>query len=221
MTTTSLISHADFIRTETELMATPLVPELRLHLAEDPRGIFDRADLHVDSGLGARPYWAFAWPGGQALARYLIDNPQRVAGRSVLDLGSGSGIGAIAALKAGASSALAADIDPIADVAARLNAEANGVVLETTTEDLLAAPIRWQVILIGDLVYEPDLKLRVGRFLETARKAGATVLYADRTSARRPDVDLVLLKEYEAPMVPPLVEDFIERARVWELASKR
>lgn len=221
MTLIERIDHERFIRAETTLVSPPLVPELRLHLASDARGIFERADEHVDSGLGARPYWAFAWPGGQAMARYLIDNPSIVAGRNVLDIGAGSAIGSIAALKAGAASALAADIDPLAVVACRLNAAANSVALRTTGEDLLASPIRWDTILIGDLVYEPDLKLRVGEFLKSARRAGARVIYADRTTARRPDVDLRELQEYEAPLTPALVDTFVERARVWELAGTR
>lgn len=221
MTLIERIDHEHFIISETSLAAPPLVPELRLHLARDARGIFERADAHVDSGLGARPYWAFAWPGGQAMARYILDNPSLVAGRTVLDIGAGSAIGAIAALKAGASSALAADIDPLAVVACRLNAAANGCDLRTTSEDLLGAPIRWDTILIGDLVYEPDLKLRVGEFLKSARRAGARVIYADRTTARRPDVDLRELGEYEAPLTPALVDNFVERARVWELAGAR
>ncbi|NOU05160.1 MAG: hypothetical protein HOO99_03150, partial [Hyphomicrobiaceae bacterium] len=127
----------------------------------------------------------------------------------------------IAAMKAGAKLALAADIDHLAESAARLNATLNDVRIETTHDDLLSSPITWpttwDVILIGDLVYEPDLKQRVGTFLEAARAKGAKVIYADRTTARRPAVDLRLLAEYEAPLTPPLVEDFIERARVWEL----
>ena len=171
----------------------------------------------MDSGLGSRPYWAFAWPGGQGLARYLLDNPALVAGKRVLDLGSGSAIGAIAALKAGARLALAADIDPLASAAAGFNARLNGVALATTTTDLLGKPADCDVVLIGDLVYEPDLKIRVAAFIEAARAKRVPILYADRTSARRPLQDLVLLAEYEAPLVPPLVEDLIERSRVWRV----
>ncbi|MEQ1648607.1 MAG: 50S ribosomal protein L11 methyltransferase [Hyphomicrobiaceae bacterium] len=215
------VSHDAFVHTHTERVSPPLVPEITLLLAREPRGIFVSADTYCDGGLGARPYWAFAWPGGQALARYLLDNPDLVRGKSVLDIGAGSAMGAIAAMKAGAKLALAADIDHLAESAARLNATLNDVRIETTHDDLLSSPITWpttwDVILIGDLVYEPDLKQRVGTFLEAARAKGAKVIYADRTTARRPAVDLRLLAEYEAPLTPPLVEDFIERARVWEL----
>jgi predicted nicotinamide N-methyase len=217
MSNRRLASHDAFVHDHTERVCPPLVPEITLLLAREARGIFVSADDYCEGGLGARPYWAFAWPGGQALARYLLDHPDLVRGKTVLDIGSGSGVGAIAAMMAGAKSALAADIDLLAETAARLNASVNGVQVETTHDDLLSSPIVWDLILVGDLVYEPDLKQRVGTFLQAASAKGAKVIYADRTTARRPDVDLRLLAEYEAPLTPPLVDDFIERARVWEL----
>jgi predicted nicotinamide N-methyase len=206
-----------FVKAETHLVPSPLAPEIPLHLARFARDIFVDADLLMDGRLGSRPYWAFAWPGGQALARYILDHPELVAGKRILDVGAGSAIGAIAALKAGARSALAADIDPLADVAASLNAAANGVELATTTADLLGLQPDCDVLLIGDLVYEPDLQIRVGALLDAAVAHGISVLYADRTSARRPRRDFTLLAEYEAPLTPPLVDNFIERARIWRL----
>lgn len=208
---------AAFIERETMLGVSVLVPEVRLHLARDARAIFSAAETLMDGGLGSRPYWSFAWPGGQGLARYLLDNPTLVAGKRVLDLGAGSALGAIAALKAGARSALASDIDPLSVVACRLNAEANGVALDVTSADLLGDAPDADVILIGDLVYEPDLQMRVGALLDAARSAGVPVLYGDRTSARRPRRDFTLLADYEAPLTPALVDDFIERARIWSL----
>jgi predicted nicotinamide N-methyase len=206
-----------FVVAETHLVAPPLAPEIPLHLARYARDIFVEADLLMDGRLGSRPYWAFAWPGGQALARYILDHPELIAGKRILDVGAGSAIGAIAALKAGARSALAADIDPLADVAAGLNARANGVEMATTTADLLGIEPDCDVLLIGDLVYEPDLQIRVGALLDAAIAQGIPVLYADRTSARRPRRDFTLLAEYEAPLTPPLVDNFIERARIWQL----
>ena len=206
-----------FIERETALGASILVPEVRLHLARDARAIFAAAETFMDGSLGSRPYWAFAWPGGQGLARYLLDNPHLVAGKHVLDLGAGSALGAIAAMKAGARSALASDIDPLSVIACRLNAEANGVVVDVTSADLLGVQPEADVILIGDLVYEPDLQMRVGALLDAAHAAGIPVLYGDRTSARRPRRDFTLLADYEAPLTPALVDDFVERARVWSL----
>jgi predicted nicotinamide N-methyase len=208
---------AAFVVHETSLGTAQLVPEVTLHLARHARDIFVAADAFMDGRLGSRPYWAYAWPGGQGLARYILDHPERVAGKRVLDLGSGSAIGAIAALKAGAASALAADIDPLADAAAQLNGAANSVALATTTEDLLGQFPDTDIILIGDLVYEPDLQMRVSATLNDAVARGIPVLYGDRTSARRPRKDFALLADYEAPLTPALVDDFIERARVWQL----
>jgi predicted nicotinamide N-methyase len=206
-----------FVAAQTSLGSMTLVPEIVLHLANAPRNIFVAADEFVDGGLGSRPYWAFAWPGGQGLARTILDRPELVAGKRVLDIGAGSAIGAIAALKAGATSALAADIDPLADAASRMNGLANGVTLQTTMDDLLGNTPDADIILIGDLVYEPDLLIRVSAFMLAAVARGAVVLYGDRTSARRPRHDFQLMVEYEAPLTPPLVDDFIERSRVWRL----
>jgi predicted nicotinamide N-methyase len=124
-----------FIRANTRLIPPPLVPEIRLHLAEESVPIWQKTEEELGQMNVPPPYWAFAWAGGQALARYVIDNAAQVAGKRVLDLGSGSGLTAIAALKAGAASVLAADIDRFALAAVHLNAEANGVSVETTAED--------------------------------------------------------------------------------------
>lgn len=209
--------YAAFVTAQTDIVAPPLVPEIKLHLASSPRGIFVAADRFMDSGLGARPYWAYAWPGGQGLARFILDHPDVVRGKRVVDIGAGSGISSIACGMAGAASVLAADIDPIATAAAALNATINGVAIDVTTRDLLGCDLDADLVIIGDLVYEPDLKIRVASVIDTALAAGVRVLYGDRTSARRPPHAFHLLREYEAPLTPPLVEDFIERARVWQL----
>lgn len=206
-----------FIEQHTELGVAALVPEVRLHLARDARHIFEAAEELVDGARGSQPYWAFAWPGGQALARYILDHPELVAGKRVLDLGAGSGLGAIAAAKAGARFVRCSDIDPLAVTVCRMNGDANAVVLDVTPLDLLGEPPDADVVLIGDLVYEPDLKTRVGLLLDAARAREIPVLYGDRTTARRPRQDFRMLEEYEAPLTPALVDDFIERARVWSL----
>lgn len=206
-----------FVAQNTTVGTAVLVPEIKLRLATSARSIFVDADALMDGHLGCRPYWAFAWPGGQGLSRYILDNPHLVAGKRVLDVGSGSAMAAIASLKAGARSALAADIDPLADTAARMNGQLNGVDLATTREDLLSAKPAVDIVVIGDLVYEPDLQIRVAAFLNTLKQSGIPVLYGDRTTARRPRQDFELIIEYEAPLTPALVDDFIERARVWTL----
>lgn len=207
----------EFVRRQTVEMSVALVPGLRLFLAENPRGIFQEVAEMEQPGASWPPYWSFAWPGGQALAAYLLAHPGLIAGRRVVDIGSGSGISAIAALMAGAQSALAADVDPLAGIAARLNAQANGVRLATTTDDLLGEFVAADVVLIGDLVYEPELMGRVTGFLERARQRRIVVLLADRTTARRPPLPFELLGEYAAPVTPWLDEGHFERGRVWRL----
>jgi predicted nicotinamide N-methyase len=207
-----------FIDVETEPGHAALVPEIELHLAHAPRLIFQAADDLFNGHLGSRPYWAFAWPGGQAIARVLLDHPELVAGKRVLDMGAGSGLGAIAASMAGARSVVAADIDPLAATVCARNAALNQVEIAVRQDDLLGAPPACDVLLIGDLVYEPDLLQRVGALVDDAAAAGALVLYGDRTTARRPARrDFKLIYETEAALTPPLVDDFIDRARVWKL----
>jgi predicted nicotinamide N-methyase len=206
-----------FIENTTDIVTPPLAPELRLRLAREAHGIFQDAHTLVSGGLGARPYWAFAWPGGQALARHILDNPDIVRGKRVLDLGAGSAIAGIAAMMAGARAVTAADIDPLAVEAIAMNAALNGVDVTPTADDLLGTDTRFDLVIVGDLVYEPDLKDRVGLFIASHKKRGVPMLYGDRTTARRPPGDFQLLAEHEAPLTPPLAENFIERARVWML----
>ena len=157
---------SNFIRENTELIAAPLVPEIRLHLAAELLPIWRKTEEELGQMNVPPPYWAFAWAGGQALARYLLDNRGLVAGRRVLDLGAGSGIVSIAAMLAGAERAIAADIDTLALAAIGLNAEANGVMVETTAADLLTGePEAVDVVLVGDLFYERPLAERVLAFV--------------------------------------------------------
>lgn len=208
---------ADFIRAQTTLVAPPLMPSIELHLATDARGIFQAT--HEFCGGEWPPYWAFAWPGGQAMARHIVENPRLVDGKTVLDLGAGSGIAAIAASLAGADRVIAADTDPLAAAAIAINAAGNAVELETVTGDMLGCAPEVGLVLIGDLVYEPELATRVTGFLEAARKNGTTVLLADRTTARRPDLPFELVAEHHAPLTPMLEENHFESARVWRLVA--
>lgn len=210
-----MITPSAFITAETRLQAPPVVPEIALYLAADAHAIFQAAHEAFGDGPSQHPFWAFAWPGGQVLARYLLDHPEEVAGRRVLDLGAGSGLGAIAAAKAGARSALANDIDPVACAAARINAAANRVEIATSVEDLLGGPARADVILIGDTFYLPELQMRVTPFLQAARAAGALILFGDRTTIRRPPLEFALVAEREASVAPMLADEHVERARVW------
>lgn len=210
-----------FVRAQCRLEATALVPEIVLRLANDATGIFGAtSDLESD-GEAMPPYWAFAWPGGQATARYLLDHPEEVIGRSVIDIGAGSGIAAIAAARSGARSVRAADIDPLACVAAEMNADANGTHIETTANDVLGDVPEADLVLIGDLVYEPELAVRVAALLDAAAARGIDVLLADRTSAKRPPVAFDFVAEYDAPLTPKLPAHPFERARLWRLKTRR
>lgn len=211
---------AAFVRANTAVGAAALAPEVRLHIATDARGIFEAAErLSRTPDTCFPPYWAFAWPGGQAMARYLLDNPELVAGRRVVDIGAGSGIGAIAAVLAGAAQVLVSDIDPMAEVAIRMNAALNRVAdrIITTTRDILGDTPEADLVMISDLVYEPELALRVDAFLEHMANRGRDVLMGDRASGRRPARRLQEIARYAAPLVPPLIENDDEQGRVWRV----
>ena len=163
----------------TTLQRTPLCPEIALHLGEQVESVWRAIeDAMGRTGLPV-PYWSAAWPGGQALARYVLDHPEICRGRRVLDLGTGCGIAAIAAALAGAAHVEATDLDPWAAQAARSNARANGVMLEPVEGDVIGQACRWDVVLAGDLWYERFLAARATQWLHDMRRSGATVLLGD------------------------------------------
>ncbi|MEW5965159.1 MAG: 50S ribosomal protein L11 methyltransferase [Pseudomonadota bacterium] len=207
---------ATFIRANTRLLAPPLVPEIRLHLAEESLPIWQRTEEELGKMNVPPPYWAFAWAGGQALARFLLDHPAEVAGRTVLDLGSGSGLTAIAAMRAGSARVLAADIDPLALAAVALNAEANAVEVATTAADLLAAPPEpFQVILVGDLFYERTLADRVTAYIDAAGANGAPILIGDPGRNYFPRDRFEAAARYEVPVTRELEDALFKRTAVW------
>ena len=160
-----------FIQRNTAITAPPLVPEIRLHLATEMTPIWQATEETLARGAVPPPFWAFAWAGGQALARYLLDHPETVRGREVLDIGSGSGIVAIAAAKAGASRVVAAEIDHFAAAAIALNTALNGVTVRIETRDLLdRAAAGWGVALAGDICYEEPMSSRAMRWLAPHRR---------------------------------------------------
>jgi len=156
-----------FIIANAALIAPPLVPEIRLYLATEVVPLWRATEEELEKMGVPPPYWAFAWAGGQALARYILDHPEQIMGKHVLDIGSGSGMVAIAAAKAGAASVLAADIDAFSIAAIRLNAAANGVTVAVTQDDLIGAESDWDMVLVGDLFYERPLAERLLAWLKT------------------------------------------------------
>lgn len=187
------------VEAETVVAAPVLTPELRLHLITDACRLWTATDADLEAlGLPA-PYWAFAWAGGQALARYLLDHPARVRGRRVLDFGAGGAVEGLAALRAGARAVLAADIDPYAETAAHMNAALAGLTLEATTEDLIGQDRGWDVVLAGDVTYDDDMAREVRAWLERLARRGATVLLADPDRGFLDTRGFVPLAAYDAP----------------------
>lgn len=176
----------DFVRAHTTIARPALVPEIALHLATEITPIWQATETWLAERNIEPPFWAFAWPGGQATARLLLDDPSRVAGRRVLDFAAGCGIAAVAAAMAGAASVEAAEIDPLALAAVRLNAALNGVAVATPEGDIVGAPCRWDVILAGDVCYEAPMTAHILPWLRAMAAAGAEVLLADPGRAYLP-----------------------------------
>ena len=193
-----------FIRAHTAIARSPLVPEIALYLATEITPIWQATEAWLEREGIAPPYWAFAWPGSQALARMILDDPALVAGRRVLDFAAGGGLAAIAAMLAGAASADAAEIDPLALAACRLNGALAGVVIGTDPGDVLAAPARWEVILAGDVCYEAPMAARVMAWLRAAAAGGALVLLADPGRAYAPTEGLAELAHFTVPVTREL-----------------
>jgi len=210
-----------FIRANTRLEQVAHVPEISLHVAEQSVPIWQKTEEELDAMGLPPPYWAFAWAGGQALARYVLDHRRTVAGRRVLDLAAGSGLVAIAAALAGAAPVIAADIDAFTESAIALNAAANDVYIEVITQDLLDQPIppepRYDVILVGDLFYERDTAERALAFLERHAAIGTRVLIGDPGRTYLPKSRLTHLAEYCVPVTRELEDFEIKRTSVWEL----
>jgi predicted nicotinamide N-methyase len=211
-----------FVRANTRLRPVPHVPEIALHVADEYVPLWERTEEELQAIGLPPPFWAFAWAGGQALARYILDNPALVAGLRVLDFASGSGLVAIAAAKAGAASVLAADIDPFALAAIELNAAANAATVERTGTNLLDDPTlarSYDVILAGDIFYERGTAERAFDFLAARAAAGARVLIGDPGRSYLPQARLVKLAEYQIPVTRQLEDSEIKRTAVWRLAD--
>jgi predicted nicotinamide N-methyase len=206
---------AAFITAHTTPLPVPHCPTIRLYLAHEAVELWHLTEAELEAQGLPLPFWAFAWAGGQGLARYVLDNPAVVAGKSVLDLASGSGLVGIAAKMSGAREVLCADIDAFAEQAALLNSALNHVAVETTCEDLIGQPINQDVILVGDLFYERALAQPLFAWLITLQDAGKTVLIGDPGRSYLPKSGLVALADYQIQVSRALEDAEVKRTRVW------
>lgn len=204
-----------FIRANTKLSQVPLVPCIKLYLADEGTELWQKIEAEMEQGLGPPPFWAFAWAGGQALAHYISDHPELVAGKKILDLAAGSGLVAIAAALAGASHVEANDVDCFAEAAIALNAIENAVIIKTRLGDLVGSDEPWDVILAGDVSYQNDMAARMTGWLEARAKAGTRVLIGDPGRAFLPREKLRALASYDVPVPPALEAVTMKRTDVW------
>jgi predicted nicotinamide N-methyase len=209
----------NFIRANTEILAPPLVPEVRLHLAHEAVPLWEKTEEQLGEMGLPPPFWAFAWAGGQALARYVLDHPECVRGKRVVDIASGSGLVAIAAKQAGAKFVLAADIDEFSVAAIGLNATLNAVDILSTSNDLLLQPAHnCDVILVGDLFYEKSIAGRLYAWLRAAKENGIDSFIGDPGRSYLPKEKLTKVAEYNVPVTRDLEDAEIKRTAVWQLA---
>ena len=207
-----------FIAAHTRLLPVPYTPEISLYLADEVTPLWLKTEDELGQIGLPPPFWAFAWAGGQALARYILDNPALVVGKRVLDFASGSGLVAIAAARAGAATVLAADIGDFAREAMALNAAINGVVLEIAAEDVLGRyDHEADVVLAGDIFYDRDIATRVLTWLQGWHTRGAIALVGDPGRTYLPKEALTLLATYEVPVSRDLEDLEIKKSSVWGL----
>jgi predicted nicotinamide N-methyase len=207
------------VRARTRLQRPPAVPELQLHLADDMDEAWQRLQNELDAGELPPPYWAFAWLGGQAVARYVLDTPDVVAGRRVLDLACGSGLCAFAARLAGAASVVAADIDPFAEAAVALNARTNALAVAFEGRDVVGAPLpEVDVLLAGDVCYDAEMTGRMLPWLRAIAATGARVLLGDPGRHYVPQQGVREVAAYDVATTRALEGVEVKRVRVFALA---
>ena len=210
-------SRRAFIQAQTVIIAPPLTPEIRLHLATEITPIWEATEATLEAINLPPPYWAFAWPGGQALTRFLLDQRPWIQGKRVLDFAAGSGLGAIGAALAGAERSTANEIDDFAAEAIRLNAGINGAAVDVLRHDLIGRHEGWDVVLAGDVCYEKPMADRVIPWLRDLAGKGVTVLMGDPGRAYLPDQGLVEVARYDVPTSKELEDRELRQTRVLRL----
>jgi len=210
-----------FVAENTRLLPVPHVPEILLHVADEALPIWEKTEEELGEIGLPPPFWAFAWAGGQALARFLLDNPEHVAGKRVIDFASGSGLVAIAALRAGAASVLATDIDPICRAAMDINARANDVRFDVDLSDITSEPSRgYDVICAGDVFYEADMANRIMAWFAAEQGSGAKIFIGDPGRSYLPREKLNKVADYRIPVTRTLEDADIKATSVWTLRGK-
>ena len=208
---------AAFIAAQTTIVHPPLVPEIKLHLATEITPIWEATEADLARMNLPPPYWAFAWPGGQALTRFLLDQPDWVKGKRVLDFAAGSGLSAIGAAMAGAARVEAAEIDDYASAAIALNARTNNVAIHLVNEDLIGSDPRWEIVLAGDVCYEKPMADRVITWFRALAGRGVAILMGDPGRAYLPQNGLVELARYQVPTTLELEDRQMRETIVWRL----
>lgn len=212
-----MADYSGFIRTHTTPLPVPSVPEIRLYQAHQVTPIWEMTEADLEREQLPPPFWAFPWAGGQALARYLLDHPEIVRGRCVVDIASGSGLVAIAAALAGAASVMANDIDPYSAAAIALNAELNGVSVTVEAGDLLShAPRPADLYLAGDIAYEKSMSEAMLSFFRRAGAQGSSVLIGDPHRSYFPE-GLRRVADYDIVTVADIEDSGVKAATVWAL----
>ncbi len=209
---------AAYIRAQTALATPSIVPEITLHMAVELTPLWLSTEERLKQAGLPPPFWAFAWPGGQALARYILDHPCEAKDKRILDFAAGGGVAAIAAAKVGAAKSIAADIDPFALVAIQMNATRNGVVVENAREiDMEKAYLDADLILAGDVCYQQAMSVRIMRWLYLCLEKGVRILLADPGRAYVPQSGLVKLAQYDVPTSRELEDRDSRTVTIWEV----
>ncbi|MGK9053270.1 class I SAM-dependent methyltransferase [Neorhizobium petrolearium] len=204
-----------FVLENTDLMRPPHVPEIRLHLASEAHELWLKTEEDLEELGLPPPFWAFAWAGGQGLARYILDHPETVGGKRVLDFASGSGLVAIAAKLAGAADVLAADIDPWTESAVAMNAAENGVDIRFTAENQIGRAVEADVVLAGDVFYDRAFADAIVPWFGRLAGEGKLVLVGDPGRSYCPKDRLEQLAVYEVPVTRALEDSEVKRTTVW------
>ena len=207
-----------FILDNTLIMTPPHVPEIRLHLADEAHDLWLKTEDELQEIGLPPPFWAFAWAGGQGLARYILDNPKVVAGKRVVDFASGSGLVAIAARKAGARTVIAADIDPWAKTAVILNSRLNNVLIDFSERDMIGSALDTDVLLAGDVFYDKSFADRLIPWFEALAKAGIAVIVGDPGRAYCPHDRMQALATYQVPVTRALEDAEVKKTTVWQFS---